>query len=89
MSKSYYNHRVWLNSENSRSTGSIVCFDGETDFSDGIGRDIFIEVADCRGKVRLHKSSDDSVAEFIQKLSAMRDEIDFFISHLETKVITE
>ena len=87
MSKVYYNHRIWLNSENSRSTGSIVCFDGETDFSDGIGRDLFIEIADCHGKVRLHKSSDDSVSEFIQKLSAMRNEIDFFINHLKTKVI--
>ena len=89
MSKVYYNHRVWLNSENSRSTGSIVCFDGETDFSDGTARDLFIEVADCRGKVRIHKSSDDSVGEFIQKLSAMRDEIDFFISHLDAKIINK
>lgn len=86
MSKVYYNHRIWLNSENSRSTGSIVCFDGETDFSDGVDRDSFIEIADCRGKVRLHKSNDDSIAEFVQKLSAMRNEIDFFINHLKTKV---
>lgn len=83
MSKVYYNHRIWLNSENSRSTGSVVCFDGETDFSDGVDRDSFIEIADCQGKVRLHKSSYDSVTEFIQKLSTVRNEIDFFINHLK------
>ncbi len=54
MSKVYYSHRIWLNSENSRSTGSIVCFDGET-----IDRDLFIEIADCCGKVRIYKLSDE------------------------------
>lgn len=89
MSNVYYNRRIWLNSENSRSTGSVVCFDGKTEFSDGVDRDSFIEISDCHGKVRLHKSSDDSVAEFIQKLSVMRNEIDCFINHLRTKVINE
>lgn len=89
MSKVYYNRRIWLNPESSRSTGSLVCFDGKTEFSDGIERDSFIEIADCRGKVRIHKSSDDSVTEFVQKLSAMRNEIDSFINHLQTIVINE
>lgn len=89
MSKVYYNCRIWLNSENSRSTGSVVCFDGKTEFSDGAARDSFIEIADCHGKVRIHKTSDDSVTEFIQKLSSMRNEIDFFINHLKTKIINE
>lgn len=39
------------------------------------------------GEVRLHKSSDDSVTEFIQKLSVMCNEIDCFIKHLKTKLI--
>ena len=89
MSKVYYNRRIWLNSENSRSTGSVVCFDGKTEFSDGADRDSFIEIADCHGKVRLHKSSDDSVTEFIQKLSMLRNEVDSYINHLKTKVINE
>lgn len=89
MSKVYYNRRIWLNSENSRSTGSLVCFDGKTDFSDGPDRDSFIEIADCQGKVRLHKSSYDSVDEFTQKLSMLRNEIDRFINHLKTEIINE
>lgn len=35
MSKTFYSHRTWLNPEDSRSTGSIVCFDGETEFAEG------------------------------------------------------
>lgn len=89
MSKVYYNRRIWLNPESSRSTGSLVCFDGKTEFSDGIERDSFIEIADCRGKVRIHKSSDDDISDFIKKLSTMRNEIDSFINHLQTIVINE
>lgn len=82
MSKVYYKRSTWLNSDNSRSTGSMVCFDGKTEFSDGVGRDSFIEFADCHNKVRLHKTDDDSVTEFILKLTTMRNEIDTFIHHL-------
>lgn len=82
MSTVYYNSRKWLNSERYRSTGSVVCFDGMTEFSEGTDRDSFIEIADCRGKVRLHKSSDDSSEEFIFKLTLLRYEIDRFINHL-------
>ena len=78
----YYSGRKWLNPKNSRSTGSIVCFDGMTEFCEGLDRDSFIEIADCRGKVKLHKSSDDSSEEFIYKLTLLRDEIDRFIDHL-------
>ena len=84
MSTTYYNRRKWLNNEKSRSTGSVVCFDGVTEFSEGLDRDSFIEIADCRGKVKLHKSSDDSSAEFIHKLVMLRYEIDRFIDHLRT-----
>lgn len=84
MSTTYYNSRRWLNSEKSRSTGSVVCFDGMTESSEGPDRDSFIEIADCRGKARLHKSSDDSLAEFIHRLTLLRYEIDRFIDHLRT-----
>lgn len=89
MSKVYYNRRIWLNSNKSRSTGSLVCFDGETEFSEGIDRDSFIEISDCSKKIRLHKSSDEDITDFIDKLTIMRFEIDCFINHLKTKVINK
>ena len=84
MSTTYYNSRKWLNNEKYLSTGCVVCFDGMTEFSERLYRDSFIEIADCRGRVKLHKSSDDSSAEFIHKLTLLRYEIDRFIDHLRT-----
>ena len=54
--KCFYNTRTWLNGSNSRSTGSIVCYDGVTKFCDGVDRDSFVEISDCHSKIRLHKS---------------------------------
>lgn len=82
MSKTFYCTRKWLNGENSRSTGSVACYDGETKFADGIDRDSFIEIADCGGKIRLHKCSDDTIHDFVEKLTLLRDETDAFINHL-------
>lgn len=84
MSTTYYSSRKWLNTKKSRSTGSVVCFDGMTEFAEGLDRDSFIEISDCRGKVKLHKGSEDSSAEFIHKLVMLRCEIDRFIIHLRT-----
>lgn len=80
-----YNTRAWLNRENSRNTGSIVCYDGEMDFSDGRGRDSFVEIADCHGKVRLHKSAFDSEYDWIEKLTLLRNNIDLFICFLKSQ----
>lgn len=86
MGKPTYNSRTWLNSINSDSTGSVVAFDGKvTDLDTGNKyTQRFLEVADCRGKVRLHQTSDDTKEHFIQKLKLLRYEIDEFIKHLES-----
>lgn len=47
MFKTFYSTRKWLNREESPSTGSIVCYDGEEDIHDKIYRNLFIEVKDC------------------------------------------
>ena len=82
-----YNKRTWLNTEESDSTGSIVAFDGNiTDLDTGVKyNQRFLEIADCRNKVRLHKTSDDSDEEFLNKIKLLRDEINRFINHLEHK----
>lgn len=79
----FYKSEKWLNPSDSPSTGSIVCYDGMIDYSDGPERCTFIELADCHQKVRLHKSHTDSISNFVDKLRAMRNEIDGFINHFE------
>lgn len=78
-----YCTRKWLNPPTSPSTGSVVCFDGITEYSDGIERNTFIEIASCRTKVRLHKTFSDDIGDFINKLRDLQTEIGAFIEHLE------
>jgi hypothetical protein len=80
-----YNKRTWLNAETCDSTGSIVAFDGEVTDIDTENKytQRFLEIADCRSKVRLHKTSDDSDKDFLDKMKLIKSEIEQFINHLE------
>jgi len=80
-----YNKRTWLNSESCDSTGSIVTFDGKVTDIDSKKEyeQRFLEIADCRNKVRLHKTSDDTNEDFLTKMKLIKSEIEQFISHLE------
>jgi hypothetical protein len=78
-----YNKRTWLNSIKSDSTGSVVAFDGKVSYEGQYVDSTFLEIADCRRKIRLHITSDDSRQDFIEKMILLRDEIDMFINHLK------
>lgn len=79
-----YNSRTWLNSLNSDSTGSVVAFDGDvTLWNKELTPSTFLEISDCRNKIRLHMNEDDNKEHFIQKMTILKDEIQLFINHLE------
>ena len=77
-----YNKRQWLNSEYSSSTGNIVCFDGDTTHNGIVARNIFVSISDCYNSARLHMTEDDSVEDFVKKITLLRDELTDFINHL-------
>lgn len=79
-----YNKRQWLNSEDSSSTGNIVCFDGDTTHNGNVARNIFVSISDCYNSARLHMAEDDSVEDFVEKITLLRDELTNFINHLNT-----
>ena len=79
-----YNKRLWLNSEDSPSTGNIVCFDGDTTHNGNVARNIFVSISDCYNSARLHMTEDDSVEDFVEKITLLRDELTNFINHLNT-----
>jgi hypothetical protein len=80
-----YNKRTWLNSDKSDSTSSVVVFDGKVTDLDTKKEytQRFLEIADCRNKVRLHQTSDDTKLEFIDKMKLLKKELDSFIKYLE------
>lgn len=77
-----YNKRQWLNPEDSPSTGNIVCFDGDTTHNGNVARNIFVSISDCYNSARLHMTEDDSVEDFVEKITVLRNELTKFISHL-------
>lgn len=80
-----YSKRTWLNSKNSSSTGSVVAFDGEVEWSDGSMRSTFLQISDCHNIIKLHQADYDKPKDFIVKMKLLRNEIDLFIKHLEDK----
>lgn len=84
-----YNKRIWLNDETKDSTGSVVAFDGLiTDLDTGARYEQrFLEISDCRRKIRLHQSSDDSKEDFIKKMKLLHSTVHDFINHLEHKTV--
>jgi len=78
-----YQRRIWLNKEDSPSTGNLVCFDGNTTWHGKSIRNTFLQISDCSWSIRLHKTEDDNIADFIDKMKLLRNEVDKFISYLE------
>ena len=82
--KKKYNKRVWLNKSSSPSTGSVTAFHGPAKY----GRDktdiwTWLEISDCHVKARLHKTNDDTMQDFINKMKKLRKIISDFIDFLE------
>ena len=78
-----YQRRIWLNREDSPSTGNLVCFDGNTTWHGEVIRNTFLQISDCSWSIRLHKTEDDDIVYFIDKMKLLRNEVDKFISYLE------
>lgn len=78
-----YCKRTWLNKQNSPSTGNVVAYDGFYERDDKEYRNLFLSVSDCYNSARLHKTEDDTVDDFIDKMKLLRDNINDFIDYLE------
>lgn len=83
LKKTRYNQRIWLNKEDSPSTGNFVAFDGDTTHYGNTARNMFVSISDCYQSARLHLTEDDSIEDFILKLKKLRNGLSDFIDHLE------
>ena len=83
MSKETYNKRTWLNADDSPSTGSVICFDGDVKWHDETIHTMFLQISDCCQSVRLHKSDNDTKEDFINKIELLKNEIEEFLNHLK------
>lgn len=82
--KTYYKSVTQLNPDDSPSTGSLVCYDGDIEYSDdGEQPCMFVEIADCHGKVRLHRTHTDTTKDFLVKLDFLIIQLTKFRNFLE------
>lgn len=80
-----YNRRTWLNKENSSSTGNVVAFEGDVLWKGEKIHSVFLSVSDCNVSARLHKTDEDTMQDFVDKMKILKNEIELFINHLENK----
>lgn len=80
-----YNDRVWLNSKNDPSSGSLVIFSGPIKWNYKMKRrkTQFLELSDCHGKVRLHQTHEQSDKKWIKKMKLLKKSLDNYIKYLE------
>lgn len=78
-----YNKRTWLNKDNSPSTGNIVAFEGEVLWKGEKIPSAFLSISDCNVSARLHKTDEDTIEDFIEKMKLLKSEIELFINYLE------
>lgn len=78
-----YNRRTWLNKDDSPSTGSVVAFEVEVLWKGEKIESAFLSISDCNNSARLHKTDEDTLEDFTDKMKLLRDEIDLFINYLE------
>lgn len=72
-----------LNSNDSPSTGSVTAYCGKSPWPKAIKEYMFLEVADCNSKARLHISQIDTRKDFIKKMKRLHKAIGKFITYLE------
>lgn len=78
--------RIWLNEPDSPSSGNVVAYDGDViDYDNQAYQSTYLRVSDCHVTANIHKAVYDTDKEFIDKLKRLRDVVDEFINHLESK----
>ena len=78
-----YNKRTWLNKDTSPSMGSVVAFDDRELWKGKMFGETFLSIGDCHYRIKLHKTEDDSIEDFIDKMKILKEEIELFIKYLE------
>lgn len=74
-----------LNPPTSPSTGSITCYHGESAWKGWKDPYMFMDIADCNGKVRLHLTQKETKKDFIKKVRKLRNALDEYLEFLENQ----
>lgn len=81
-----YNKRTWLNNTKSDSTSTIVAYDGYVTYKNKPTPYRFLEISDCKNKIRLHQNTDDTKSDYVNKIKLLRDELTKYILFLQNEI---
>jgi len=80
-----YIKKIFLAGETCPSTSTVVCYEGPPSWVDKERpefREKFFEVGNCHDKIRLHQTDLETDADFIEKLTRLKNELEGFIDYL-------
>jgi|688.fasta_scaffold211765_5 hypothetical protein len=75
---------TWLNPKNHPSTGSVVCYHGKAPWKKHKKKLTFLQISDCSGSIRLHRTDYDTKEDFASKLENLEMAISEFRKYLLT-----
>ena len=78
-----YQDRVWLNKHGNPSSGSVMAYHGPAPWDRKKTMSV-LEVSDCHGKIRLHRSEMDSNNDFVRKLRKLAKVISKFADMIDS-----
>jgi len=72
----------WLNPLSSPSTGSVICYHGQSPWNKQKEKIAFVQINDCHNSVRLHKVDSDSKKDFANKIGVLIEELEQYRNYL-------
>lgn len=69
------------------STSSAVTFSGKVRYDETLYLEHYIEISDCKDKVKLHKTHDETVTEYVEKLTRLQQQLGRFIDFLTAEYL--
>ena len=80
-----YSRRVWIDEDPSPSTRSVMAYHGPVKYEPWKGDETttFLKISTCHNQVHIHRTYDETMPQYVEKLELLRDVIDDFIKHLK------
>ena len=83
-----YSHRVWLDKGLTPSSRAVMVYHGPVQYKPDEEPDVstFIKLSSCHDEVHIHRTYEESMEEYIEKLLELKSVLEQFIWHLEEEV---
>lgn len=80
-----YSKRIWIDEDPSPSTRAVMAYHGPIKYEPGREDETttFLKISTCHNQVHFHRTYDETIPQYVEKLELLRDAINNFIEHLK------